>query len=72
MQSTSALPKRNAWRTLVALVRDEEARSGYLFVLPSFAFFLIFTLVPVLASFYLAFFRWNPLDPFEAAKFIGI
>lgn len=72
MQSTSALPKRNVWRTLVALVRDEEARSGYLFVMPSFAFFLIFTLVPVLASFYLAFFRWNPLDPFEAAKFIGI
>lgn len=71
MQSTSALPKRNAWRTLVALIRDEEARSGYLFVLPSFVFFLIFTLVPVLASFYLAFFRWNPLDPFTAATFIG-
>ncbi len=72
MQPVIPSPRRNAWGVMKALFNDEEARSGYLFVAPSFVFFLIFTLAPILISFYLAFFQWNPLDPFELAKFVGI
>ncbi len=44
-------------------VRQEQARYGVAFVLPSFAFFCVFIAWPVAYSFYLGFFEWSPLDP---------
>ncbi|MBW1697739.1 MAG: sugar ABC transporter permease [Deltaproteobacteria bacterium] len=48
---------------IVSYVREERARYGALFVLPSFVFFCIFIVWPVFYSFYLGFYDWNPLDP---------
>ena len=51
-------------RTGVAgYVRQEQARYGALFVLPTFVFFCVFIAWPVAYSFYLGFFEWSPLDP---------
>ncbi len=44
-------------------VRQEQARYGIAFVLPTFAFFCVFIAWPVAYSFYLGFFDWSPLDP---------
>ena len=46
----------------------KEALSGYAFLLPNFFGFLIFTSIPVFASFALAFFKWDLLSP---AQFVG-
>ncbi|MFC2149678.1 carbohydrate ABC transporter permease [Candidatus Auribacterota bacterium] len=46
----------------------KEAVAGYLFVLPNFTGFLIFTSLPVVASFIIAFFQWDLITP---AKFVG-
>jgi multiple sugar transport system permease protein len=48
---------------LVSYVRQEQARYGVLFVLPSFLFFCVFIVWPVWYSFYLGFFDWSPLEP---------
>lgn len=37
--------------------------AGYLFIMPNFLGFLVFTSVPVLASFYLSFHKWDILSP---------
>ncbi|MBA2446584.1 MAG: sugar ABC transporter permease [Chloroflexi bacterium] len=44
-------------------VRQEQARYGALFVLPTLLFFCVFIAWPVAYSFYLGFFEWSPLDP---------
>ena len=36
-----------------------QARTGYAFLLPGFAGFLLFTLIPVAGSFLISFFHWN-------------
>lgn len=41
----------------------KEAVAGYLFLLPNFLGFLIFTSIPVLASLVLSFFQWDLLSP---------
>ncbi len=46
----------------------KEATIAYLFLLPNFLGFLIFTSIPVLASLGLSFFKWDLLSP---AKFVG-
>jgi len=46
----------------------KEAISGFGFLLPNFLGFLIFTSIPVIASFSLAFFKWDLLSP---AQFVG-
>jgi len=43
--------------------------TGYLFLLPNIVGFLCFTLIPVVASFVLAFLQWDILTP---AKFVGL
>ncbi|MFN8523280.1 MAG: sugar ABC transporter permease [Chloroflexota bacterium] len=48
---------------LTAYVRQEQARYGTLFVLPSLVFFCVFIAWPVWYSFYLGFFDWSPLEP---------
>jgi ABC-type sugar transport system permease subunit len=53
-----------SWRGgVVGYVRQEQARYGTLFVLPSLVFFLVFIAWPVAYSFYLGFFEWSPLEP---------
>ena len=46
-----------------------EAVAGYLFIMPNFVGFLTFTSLPVLASLYLSFHRWDVLTPM---KFAGL
>jgi len=47
----------------------KEAVSGYLFVLPNFTGFLIFTFLPIIASFVFAFVHWDLITP---PKFAGV
>jgi len=42
---------------------------GYLFLLPNITGFMVFTLIPVVASLVLSFFSWDILRP---AKFVGL
>ena len=48
---------------------NQEAIAGYLFILPNFLGFLVFTLIPVIFSLILSFVKWDILTPPE---FIGI
>ena len=48
---------------LLGYIRQEQARYGVLFVLPTFLFFCLFIAWPVAYSFYLGFFQWSPLEP---------
>jgi multiple sugar transport system permease protein len=48
---------------LRAYIRQEQARYGTLFVLPTLLFFCLFIAWPVAYSFYLGFFQWSPLEP---------
>jgi multiple sugar transport system permease protein len=47
----------------------KEALAGYAFLLPNLAGFLLFTSLPVLASFVLSFLRWDLLTP---PAFVGL
>ncbi|MDP8262254.1 MAG: sugar ABC transporter permease [Candidatus Ancaeobacter aquaticus] len=47
----------------------KEAVAGYLFVMPNFLGFLVFTSLPVVASFFIAFFQW---DLITEPKFVGL
>ena len=51
-------------------VRNEQARYGYLFILPTFLFFCTFIAFPLLFSFYLSFHSWNPLS--DQRTFVGL
>jgi len=55
---------------IASYIRQERARYGVLFVLPTFVFFSIFIVWPVVYSFYLGFYDWNPLDP--EPVFVGL
>jgi len=48
---------------------DKVKRTGYVFILPFFLFFIAFNLYPVLYSFVLSFFRWNGIG---RKTFIGL
>ncbi|MBU3173632.1 carbohydrate ABC transporter permease [Clostridium estertheticum] len=43
--------------------------TAWSFIIPNFAGFFIFTLIPIIASFILAFMKW---DSFNAPKFVGL
>jgi len=53
--------------------RNKQSRKNILtawsFIIPNFAGFFIFTLIPIIASFILAFMKW---DSFNPPKFVGI
>ena len=51
---------------------QKESLAAYLFLLPNFLGFLIFTSLPVLASFVLAFLKWDMISPDAAIKFVGL
>ncbi len=48
----------------------QEARDGYLFILPWLAGFVLFTAGPMVASLYLAFVDWDPLS--STAEWTGL
>ncbi len=48
---------------------EKEAIAGYLFILPNFAGFLLFTLFPVILSFVFSFVRWDLLS---SPAFVGL
>lgn len=50
----------------------KELITGILFILPGFAGFLFFVLLPVVISFFLSFTDWNFLKGFEAISFNGL
>lgn len=43
---------------------------GYMFIMPNFLGFLVFTSLPVLASFFLSFYEWDVITPWSSAKFV--
>lgn len=49
-----------------------EQISGMLFVLPSFVGFIVFTLIPVIASLVLSFTKWNFLKGWDDVSFNGL
>jgi multiple sugar transport system permease protein len=51
-------------------VRHEQARYGYLFILPTLFYFAVFVAFPVGFSLYLSFHRWSPLS--DDKTFIGL
>jgi multiple sugar transport system permease protein len=55
---------------LLHLVRNEQARYGYFFILPTLLFFFAFVAFPLLFSFYLSFHSWNPLS--DQRTFVGL
>lgn len=48
-----------------------DGRWGYVFTAPFFFMFLIFGLIPVIYSVYIAFYMWDPLDP-SMQVFVGL
>lgn len=52
--------------------RLRDYLGGYLFLLPNFAGFLVFTSLPVLASFLLAFVKWDLLTGVAGIQWVGI
>lgn len=60
---TPAGVQRNAARRRLRTWRPAQQSEAYLFLLPSFAGFLLFVAAPVLGSFALSFVSWNLLTP---------
>ncbi len=65
MQTVTSIPRTPWWRRY----RPDQQWEAYLFLLPSFAGFLVFVAIPVLASLLLSFFDWNLLSP---PSFVGV
>ena len=59
-----------SWGGLGAVVRNEQARYGYLFIIPTFLYFCVFIAFPLAFSFYLSFHSWNPLS--DQRTFVGL
>jgi multiple sugar transport system permease protein len=51
--------------------QTKESVWAYIFLLPNFIGFLIFTLLPVIASFLISFVEWNMTPPITSAHFVG-
>ncbi|TVY10937.1 carbohydrate ABC transporter permease [Paenibacillus cremeus] len=52
--------------------RFKEHVAGYLFILPNFAGYLIFVLLPILFSLYLVFVDWEYLKGFAGIHWVGL
>lgn len=52
--------------------KSREAIGGYLFIMPNFLGFLIFTSLPVIASLVLSFYKWDVITPWQDAEFAGL
>jgi multiple sugar transport system permease protein len=64
-QSRKRMPLGTFFRSL----RWHEAKWAYLFLLPNLVLFLVFTIYPVIASFFYSLNQWNIHNPM---KFIGL
>jgi multiple sugar transport system permease protein len=62
--------ERRILSRLAAYVRDEQARYGYFFILPTLLYFGVFVAFPVVFSFYLSFHSWSPLS--DERAFVGL
>jgi multiple sugar transport system permease protein len=51
--------------------RTRKAIAGYLFILPNYAGFLTFVLVPIVASFILTFYDWEIISPARLVGFLN-
>lgn len=51
---------------------NQEPVMGLLFIAPSLLGFFVFILIPVIASLFLSFTKWNMLEGFEAIKITGL
>lgn len=56
--------------SVLACLRNEQARYGYFFIFPTLLFFCVFVAFPLLFSFYLSFHSWNPLT--DQRSFVGL
>ena len=54
----------------LSLARIQEERTGWLFVAPVMLYVVVVFLLPVLFMFYLAFFRWSPIE--GSGPFVGL
>jgi len=52
--------------------RPDQQWEAYLFLLPSLLGFVLFVLLPVLASLGLSFVKWNMINPMSSPKFVGL
>ena len=53
-----------------SLARIQEERTGWLFVAPVMLYVVVVFILPVLFMFYLAFFRWSPIE--GSGPFVGL
>jgi ABC-type sugar transport system permease subunit len=56
----------------LTILRRQEERAGYLFILPNFLGIFIFIVLPVIFSLFLGFTRWNPMQGLRGISFVGI
>jgi ABC-type sugar transport system permease subunit/ABC-type glycerol-3-phosphate transport system substrate-binding protein len=56
-------------KTRLGLLERQEAKWGYLFILPWILGFLLFTIGPMVASFFFSFTRWDVLNE---ARWVGL
>ena len=54
------------------LAKTKETIAGYLFILPNFAGYLIFVLLPIVFSLYLVFVDWDYLKGFKGIEWVGL
>lgn len=72
-QSTPAAgdPPQTSWfkKLGIGVWRADQQSEGYLFLLPSLIGFVLFVIVPIIASLVLSFYKWDLLTP---AEFVGV
>jgi ABC-type sugar transport system permease subunit len=56
----------------LTLVRRQEERAGYLFILPNILGIGIFVAMPILLSMFLGFTRWNPMQGIAGIRLVGL
>ena len=69
-QPITSKPQKQSWlhRLGFGVWRADQQSEGYLFLLPSLIGFLIFVIIPIIASLILSFYRWDLLS---SAEFVG-
>jgi len=68
-QTITAPPKKSLWNKLgFGVWRADQQSEGYLFLLPSLIGFILFVILPIIASLILSFYKWDLLTP---AEFVG-
>jgi len=58
--------------SIIMIQKSRRQLDAYLFIAPSVLLFLIFLLIPIAISIYIAFTKYNPVLPLAAADWIGL